>query len=231
MAGIRKQSNKVTTAISYSRTEALTGWAIIGFSLYMLSYLRGRRKERIIEQRLNAIERERGRGREDELLAIGNGDEGNGDEGNGDEGNAAGVLAIGNAPAPGGAGASSLSSNSNSNSGSSSNIIDEDSDNLGAISSFHSLNYKPSSMSNASSALTSNASSALTSNAISAAPRGNKSPGGRFKGKEERKPGYGSGNSGGRRTRRRSRQTKKRRMRVKRRQTRKLRRNTKRRRM
>jgi hypothetical protein len=109
MAGIRKQSNRVTTAISYSRTEAWTGWALIGFSLYMLSYLRNRGKDQRIDDRLAAIEAERrGRGRgEDEQLAIGNVDEGNAAGvlalgngqlaiGNGDEGNAAGVLALGN---------------------------------------------------------------------------------------------------------------------------------------
>jgi len=109
MAGIRKQSNRVTTAISYSRTEAWTGWALIGFSLYMLSYLRNRSKDQRIDDRLAAIEAERrGRGRgEDEQLAIGNVDEGNAAGvlalgngqlaiGNGDEGNAAGVLALGN---------------------------------------------------------------------------------------------------------------------------------------
>jgi hypothetical protein len=218
MAGIRKQSNRVTTAISYSRTEALTGWAILGFSLYMLSYLRGRIKDRRIEERLVAVEeerRERGRGRgEDEPLAIGNGD----------EGNAAGVLALRDAPAPGGVlrlgngdvppgggqqqdlsnlGASSSSSNSNSNSASNLEGIGNNPDY--GNQSFVSLGRDP-------------------------ATRGNKSPGGRLKGKEDRKPGYGKPDSGGR-TRRRSRQTKKRRRPVKRRQTRKLRRNTKRRRM
>jgi hypothetical protein len=214
MAGIRKQSNRVTTAISYSRTEALTGWAILGFSIYMLSYLRGRIKDRRIEERLVAVEEERGRGRgEDEQLAIGNGQLaiGNRDEGNENAAAPPRVLALGNGdpPAPGGAGASSLSSNV------------EDSDNLGAIS-FPSLDYKPSSS-------ISNSSSAAAS---APATKGSRSPG-KFTSKGKTKPGYGLPDSekGGRQTRRRSRQTKKRRRPVRRRQTRKLRRNTKRRRM
>ena len=78
----------------------------------------------------------------------------------------------------------------------------------------------------------SNPSIDTTSKASSVPPktRGNRSPG-KFATKEGRKPDYGKPDSGGRRTRRRSRQTKKRRRRIKRRQTRKLSRNTKRRRM
>jgi hypothetical protein len=68
MAVVRKQSNRVTTAISYSRTEAFTGWALVGFSLYMLSYLRRRIKDQNIEERLGAVENRR----EEEQLAIGN---------------------------------------------------------------------------------------------------------------------------------------------------------------
>ena len=222
MAGIRKQSNKVTTAISYSRTEALTGWAIIGFSLFMLSYLRGRRKERRIEQRLIAVERER-RG-EDEQLAIGNGD----------EGNAAGVLAIGNAPAPGGQpggqqgnllnlGASSLSSNSNvQRIGNYSEDLSEQSfGSFGQDPAFSSLN--------SSSATSSNASSA-TAAAPAAAPPRSTTPG-KKRWMAQKQAEENQGNSGGRRTRRRATQTKKRRRPIRRRQTRKLRRNTKRRRM
>jgi hypothetical protein len=112
---------------------------------------------------------------------------------------------------------SSASSNSNSNPyGSGSGFRGNYSENL-TQPSFGSLDYNPSSsISNANSA------------AAAPAPRGSQSPG-RFKGKGDRKPGYGAPDSGGRRTRRKSRQTKKRRRRIKRRQTRKLRRNTKRR--
>jgi hypothetical protein len=124
-----------------------------------------------------------------------------------------GFLPIGN----GNNSNSSSSASSNSNpSGSGSAFRGNYSENL-TQPSFSSLDYKAS-----------NASSATISNASSAAPRGSQSPG-RFKGKGDRKPGYGAPDSGGRRTRRRSRQTKKRRRRIKRRQTRKLRRNTKRR--
>jgi hypothetical protein len=124
-----------------------------------------------------------------------------------------GFLPIGN----GNNSNSSSSASSNSNpSGSGSAFRGNYSENL-TQPSFSSLDYKAS-----------NASSATTSNASSAAPRGSQSPG-RFKGKGDRKPGYGAPDSGGRRTRRRTRQTKKRRRRIKRRQTRKLRRNTKRR--
>ena len=156
VAEIRGQSNRITTAISYSRTEAWTGWALIGFSLYMLSYLRNRSKDQRIEQRLAAIEeerreRERGRG-QDEQLAIGNGQLA---IGNGDEGNVSGVLAIGNGdpPAPS-AVVSSLSSNSNSNSVSSStsgsNIRNQYSnsnrlshENEDGIRTQKNINYKP----------------------------------------------------------------------------------------
>jgi len=261
MAGIRKQSNRVTTAISYSRTEAWTGWALIGFSLYMLSYLRNRSKDQRIDDRLAAIEAERrGRGRgEDEQLAIGNGD----------EGNAAGVLALGNgqlaigngdegnalrAPARAPARAQALAqgfrqigndNNSNSSSSSSSSASNSNSNPSGSgvqrrddntkygEQKFGSLNYKPSSsMFNSSSATTSNASSATTSNSNSAAAAPPRSTTPKKQLLARRQAEEKDpGNSGGRRTRRRSRQTKKRRMRVKRRQTRKLRRNTKRRRM
>ena len=239
MAGIRKQSNKVTTAISYSRTEALTGWAIIGFSLFMLSYLRGRRKERRIEQRLIAVERER-RG-EDEQLAIGNGDEGNAAGvlaiGNGDEGNVAGVLAIGNAPAPGGQpggqqgnllnlGASSLSSNSNvQRIGNYSEDLSEQSfGSFGQDPAFSSLNSSSATSSNASSA------AAAAPAAPPAAPPRSTTPG-KKRWMAQKQAEENQGNSGGRRTRRRATQTKKRRRPIRRRQTRKLRRNTKRRRM
>jgi hypothetical protein len=74
VAEIRGQSNRITTAISYSRTEAWTGWALIGFSLYMLSYLRKRGKDQIIEQRLAAVENGQAQAAQG-LLAIGNGDE------------------------------------------------------------------------------------------------------------------------------------------------------------
>ena len=116
------------------------------------------------------------------------------------------------------------SSSASSSSSSSSTGSGSGSGNLGAIS-FPSLNYKPSSsMSNPSIDTTSKASS------VPPKTRGNRSPG-KFATKEGRKPDYGKPDSGGRRTRRRSRQTKKRRRRIKRRQTRKLSRNTKRRRM
>jgi hypothetical protein len=255
MAGIRKQSNRVTTAISYSRTEAWTGWALIGFSLYMLSYLRNRGKDQRIDDRLAAIEAERrGRGRgEDEQLAIGNVDEGNAAGvlalgngqlaiGNGDEGNALRAPARAQALAQGfrqigndnNSNSSSSSSASNSNSNPSGSGVQRRDDNTKyGDQKFGSLNYKPSSsMFNSSSATTSNASSDTTSNSNSAAaaPPRSTTPKKQLlaRRKAEEKD---QGNSGGRRTRRRSRQTKKRRMRVKRRQTRKLRRNTKRRRM
>jgi hypothetical protein len=255
MAGIRKQSNRVTTAISYSRTEAWTGWALIGFSLYMLSYLRNRGKDQRIDDRLAAIEAERrGRGRgEDEQLAIGNVDEGNAAGvlalgngqlaiGNGDEGNALRAPARAQALAQGfrqigndnNSNSSSSSSASNSNSNPSGSGVQRRDDNTKyGDQNFGSLNYKPSSsMFNSSSATTSNASSDTTSNSNSAAaaPPRSTTPKKQLlaRRKAEEKD---QGNSGGRRTRRRSRQTKKQRMRVKRRQTRKLRRNTKRRRM
>ena len=255
MAGIRKQSNRVTTAISYSRTEAWTGWALIGFSLYMLSYLRNRGKDQRIDDRLAAIEAERrGRGRgEDEQLAIGNVDEGNAAGvlalgngqlaiGNGDEGNALRAPARAQALAQGfrqigndnNSNSSSSSSASNSNSNPSGSGVQRRDDNTKyGDQKFGSLNYKPSSsMFNSSSATTSNASSDTTSNSNSAAaaPPRSTTPKKQLlaRRKAEEKD---QGNSGGRRTRRRSRQTKKRRMRVKRGQTRKLRRNTKRRRM
>lgn len=218
MAGIRKQSNRVTTAISYSRTEALTGWAILGFSLYMLSYLRGRIKDRRIEQRLVAVEGERrGRGRgEDEPLALGNGYAAapGGVLPLGDHAaEPGGVLRLGNGDVPPGGGqqqdlsnlgASSSSSNSNSNSGSNLERIGNNPDY--GNQSFVSLGKDP-------------------------ATRGSKSPtSAKKKWMAQKKAEEDQGNSGGR-TRRRSRQTKKRRRPVRRRQTRKLRRNTKRRRM
>jgi len=93
--------------------------------------------------------------------------------------------------------------------------------------SFVSPGNAPSSMFNPSSASMSNASSA----AAPAPTRGSQSPGPAKKRLLAQKLAEEQGKSGGRRTRRRTRQTKKRRRRIKRRQTRKLRRNTKRRRM
>jgi hypothetical protein len=155
-------------------------------------------------------------------LAIGNGYEGNGYEGNGYQGNAAGVLAIGNAPAPGrqpggqqgnlpNLGASSLSSNSN--------VLRRGnySENLGE-QSFGSFGQDP--------ALT----SSNASSAAAAAPAPRSTTPGKKRWMAQKQAEENQGNSGGR-TRRRTRKTKKRRRPIKRRQTRKLRRNTKRRRM
>ena len=94
MAGVRKQSNRVTTAISYSRTEALTGWAIVGFSLYMLSHLSRRIKDQGIQARLVAVENVV----QEDQLAIGNEQLAIGNE---QELAAQGQLAIGNEPGQG----------------------------------------------------------------------------------------------------------------------------------
>ena len=56
MAGVRKQSNRIDTAISYSRSEARAGWGLIGFSLCMLSYYRRQIRYQNIQARLDAVE-------------------------------------------------------------------------------------------------------------------------------------------------------------------------------